>query len=383
MKTQLLPLKTSSRSEVLSELGLEYDFFISNLFAKADKNSIPLSGAFELTSRCTLNCKMCYIHRKENDCEALKREKSTEWWLKLAEEAKNAGMLMLLLTGGEPMLRKDFKEIYLGAKNAGLLVSVNTNGMLIDDAAVQFFAENPPQKLNITLYGASDKTYRELCGNGEAYEKVVAAIIKLKQAGISVKINFTATQYNKHDADKIHAFANELQIPVQTVSYMFPPVRVGGKAERLSSEDAAKVQFECRLLGMGSEKLKKHITAKANAVRTNDDGGCGDSDGERIPCRAGSSTFWVTWDGKMSPCGMMTEPSFEIDGFGDAWESIKEARKKIILPPKCKSCELRKYCDMCAAVTFAETGRFSGVPEYICQKAANYKKLCDEFMQKQ
>lgn len=365
---------------MLSELGLEYDLFISNLFSKADKASIPLSGAFELTSRCPLDCKMCYIHRKENDCEAIRQEKDTEWWLKLAEEAKNAGMFMLLLTGGEPLLRKDFEEIYLGAKKMGLLVSVNTNGLLIDDAKVRFFADNPPQKLNITLYGASAETYRNLCGNGEAYEKALAAVVKLKQAGVNVKINFTANQYNRHDAAKIYELANRLELPIQPVSYMFPPVRVGGEADRLSAEEAAKVQFDCQMLGMGEEKLKRHIKNKANIVRKGEIGECCDANGERIPCRAGLSTFWVTWDGKMSPCGMMTKPVFEISSFDEAWESIKKSRESIMLPLKCKKCELRNYCDMCAAISFAETGSFGGVPDYVCKKAAEYKKLCDDFI---
>lgn len=349
---------------------------ISNLFAKADKNFIPLSGAFELTSRCPLDCRMCYIHRKENDCEAIKLEKTAAWWLKLAEEAKNAGMLMLLLTGGEPLLRKDFDEIYLGAKKMGLLVSVNTNGLPIDDARVKFFTENPPQKLNISLYGASEETYRELCGNGKAYEKVFTAVRKLKQAGVDVKINYTVTQYNSHDAKKIYDFTKELGIPVQTVTYMFPPVRVNGEADRLSPEKAAEVQFDCRMLDWGEDKLRNHLKAKANIVRKTDGT---EHDGEIIPCRAGRSTFWVTWDGKMSPCGMMTKPMFEIGNFSDAWDKIKNSRSEIILPVKCKTCELRKYCDMCAAVSFAETGGFNGVPEYACRKAAEYKRLCDEF----
>lgn len=357
-------------------MGLEYDLLISKLFSQADKKSIPLSGAFELTSRCPLDCKMCYVHRKENDCEAIKREKSTEWWLKLAEEAKNAGMFMLLLTGGEPLLRRDFEEIYLKAKKMGILVSVNTNGLLIDDDKVKFFADNPPQKLNITLYGASKETYRELCGNGEAYKKVIEAITKLKQAGIKLKINFTATQYNFHDAQKIYEFAKELEIPVQTVSYMFPPIRAGGEADRLTAEESAKVHFDCRLSELGSERMKQHLEIKER-IRLSINSREG---GEQIPCRAGRSTFWVTWDGKMAPCGMMTKPMFEIDNFNDAWECVKKSRENILLPSKCKTCELRKYCDICAAIPLAEAGEFGVVPDYICQKAAEYKKLCEEFM---
>ena len=361
---------------MFSELGLDYDLFIMNLFSKADEKSIPLSGAFELTSRCPFDCKMCYVHRKENDCEAIKQEKSTEWWINLIEEAKNAGMLMILLTGGEPLLRKDFEAIYLHAKKTGLLVSVNTNGLLIDDEKVKFFSENPPQRLNITLYGASEETYRNLCGNGAAYEKVIEAITKLKQAGVRVKLNFTATQYNAHDAEKIFEFAKNLELPIQSVTYMFPPARIGGESERMAPEEAAKVHFDCRLADMGQEKLKRHLEAKekrkADPVPS--------EGGEKIPCRAGQSTFWVTWDGKMTPCGMMTKPAIEINNFNDAWEFVKKSRENIYLPVKCKTCEFRKYCDMCAAIPLAENNEFGTVPEYVCKKAAEYKKLCDEFM---
>ncbi len=357
-------------------MSVEYDKFISNLFSKADKSSLPLSGAFELTSRCPLDCKMCYIHRKENDCEALSREKSAAWWLRLAEQARDAGMLMLLLTGGEPLLRQDFDEIYLGARRLGLLVSVNSNALLIDDARVRFFAENPPNKLNISLYGASAETYGALCGYGEAYEKVRSAIVKLAQAGVSVKLNLTVNQYNRQDIEAIYAFAREYSLPVQPVSYMFPPLRAGGEASRLSAAQAAEVQFECQRCKMGDDMLRKYISAKAQLVPRGEIGECSDSCGERIPCRAGLSTFWVTWDGFVSPCGMMNKPYFGAEDFGSAWSQLKKAREEIILPQKCRGCELRAYCDVCAAVTLAETGSFSGVPDYVCEKAAAYRDLC-------
>lgn len=357
-------------------MSIDYDAFMSKIFSDADKRFIPLWGAFELTSRCPFDCRMCYVHKKENDCEAKKLEKSTEWWLNLTEEAKNAGMFMLLLTGGEPLLRKDFEEIYLNAKKSGILVSVNTNGLLIDDAKVRFFADNPPQRLNISLYGASEETYRNLCGNGEAYGKVIEAITKLKEAGVTLKLNFTATQYNSHDAEKIYEFAKKLEIPVQTVSYMFPPVRAGGETDRMTPEEAAKVHFDCRLLDMGAEQMAKYLEIKEKLKFSTDfrEGG------EQIPCRAGRSTFWVTWDGKMTPCGMMTKPMFEIDNFSDAWECIKKSREEIYLPSECQSCELRSYCDICAAIPLAEADEFGVVPDYICKKAAEYKRICAEFI---
>lgn len=315
---------------------------------------------------------MCYIHRKENDCEAIKQEKSTEWWLSLTEQAKNAGMLMLLLTGGEPLLRKDFREIYLNAKQSGILVSVNTNGLLIGDETVAFFADNPPQKLNISLYGASEETYRNLCGNGKAYEKVIRAIIKLKQAGVNVKINYSITPDNAHDAAAVYDFAKSLDLPIQSVSYIFSPVRTCGDTFRLSPSDAAKAHFEWRRHILGDEDMKNFIMHKK--------GSSSDLCGEKLNCRAALSTFWVTFDGYMTPCGMMTKPSVGINDFDSAWEFMKSERQKILLPKECSECEKRKNCDICAAVSMAECGKSDAVPPYACKKAHEYSKICEEFL---
>ena len=104
-----------------------------------------------------------------------------------------------------------------------------------------------------------------------------------------------------------------------------------------------------------------------------------EKEGQRIRCRAGSTTFWVTWDGKMTPCGMMVEPVAEIgDDFGKAWQKIRKEREEIILPPECTNCEYKANCDVCAAVTYAETGKFNGLPTYVCEKAKAYAKLVEK-----
>ena len=112
------------------------------LFAKADINRIPLAGSFELTPRCTLNCKMCYIHKSSCDKSAISEEKDASFWINLATQAKDAGMLILLLTGGEPLLRQDFEEIYVACKKLGLLVSVNTNATLLDSEKIKLFEKH-------------------------------------------------------------------------------------------------------------------------------------------------------------------------------------------------------------------------------------------------
>lgn len=352
-----------------------YDRLMTVLFAKADMQKIPLGGSFELTSRCTLDCKMCYIHHREFDGEARRREKDGRFWLDLATRARDSGMLLLLLTGGEPMLHPDFDKIYIGCKKLGLLVSVNTNATLVDDDKIRLFSEYPPARLNITLYGSSRETYERLCGSGEAYDRVVGAIKKLKAANVNIKLNYSIAPDNAADAAEIQSFAEKLDVSIQSVSYLFPPVRTTcGKTVRLSPAEAARAHFEWRRRQYGDDGFKDFL--KNRAFEESDDVICG----EKINCRAGLSTFWVTWEGEMTPCGMMTAPSVPAEDFGNAWREICTEREKILLPKECSACRLRKNCDLCAAVSLAENGRSDAVPPYACEKAHEYERLCGEFL---
>ena len=84
---------------------------------------------------------------------------------------------------------------------------------------------------------------------------------------------------------------------------------------------------------------------------------------------------------QMRPCGMMTEPSTAVEEFSSAWTEIHEAREGILMPAKCMNCDLRKLCDVCAAVTYAENGRFDAVPQYACEKTKAFWRLCEKYIE--
>lgn len=359
-----------------------YQLYSDYLFAKAGSRGIPLSGTFELTARCNLDCKMCYIHKRINDRAALNREWTAEQWLDLAGECQRAGTLHMLLTGGEPLLRPDFREIYTGCRRLGLMVSVNSNATLIDRDMVDFFAADPPSRINITLYGASPETYAALCGDPSAYHRAVWAIRALKAAGVLVKLNFSVTPYNAHDGEKVYAFAREEGLVVQSASYMFPPVRACEQgcfaADRMTPQEAARAQLVYDRFRFTPDELRRRWEQQLAGIRVPDpDSECQELPTRRIRCRAGSSTFWITWDGQMRPCGMMTVPSAPVCArtFSEAWEEIRRAREDILVPAKCSACEVSHACDQCAALCFAETGEFTGVPTYMCEKTRAYLDL--------
>lgn len=156
---------------------------VNYLHMKAGKNGIPLSGTFELSPVCNMQCKMCYVRMTLREIrDSGKRLRTLDEWISLGREAQRQGMLMLLLTGGEPFFWPDFRELYQELKKLGLVITINSNGTLINEKTVEWLKKDPPMRLNITLYGASDHTYESLCGNPRGYTQTIRAIRLLKEA---------------------------------------------------------------------------------------------------------------------------------------------------------------------------------------------------------
>ena len=177
------------------------------LHSKAARAGIPLSGTFELTPCCNMACKMCYVRMTKQQQEQVAPLRTAGEWLALAEEAKKQGLVYLLLTGGEPFLRPDFREILSGLNKMGLFVSINSNGTLIDEEVISWLKQTPPTRVNVTLYGASDATYERLCGNPNGFTQAVRGIRLLKAAGIVVKICMSAILAYAYVTAKFSGFA--------------------------------------------------------------------------------------------------------------------------------------------------------------------------------
>lgn len=340
------------------------------LHAKGNQLGLPIAGNFELTARCNFRCPMCYVHLSQTE-ELLTKELTASQWLDLARQARDAGMVFALLTGGEPFLRKDFFEIYSGMKAMGLLVSINTNGSMLQGEIRRKLLENPPHRVNLSLYGGNPQTYRDMCGQ-DAFSQVVENIRALKSAGVDVRLNLSITPWNKQDIAKIYEIAQQLEVQVKASAYMYPPIRLEGQPgttkNRLTPEEAAQCMVQWDLLRFTPEEFSQRAEAMARMCAMEHDG-CSVDDEAGVGCRAGSTSFWVTWDGRMLPCGMMPGPEvlpLEI-GFPQAWQQMRQGTREIPPSPQCASCPSREICAACAAVRVTECGSFDGTPEYMCR----------------
>lgn len=345
---------------------------VEHMHRRAVAEGIPLSGAFELTPLCSMACRMCYVRMTAGELAATgKRLKTADEWLALAEDARAQGMLLLLLTGGEPFTYPDFRELYTRLRHMGLVVSINSNATLIDDDTIAWLRDDPPQRINITLYGASDAAYERLCRYPGGFTRVSRAIDRLREAGVSVKLNCSVTPENVDELEQIIAWADARKLVLQATSYMFPPLRRDaesvGRNARFPAGDCAAVEMRIRRLQYGAENLRAYYEA-ISAHQPVDTPLCADCEGEGVTCRAGKSSFWVTWDGRMVPCGMVNEPAvypFE-QGFAPAWAQLRAAAAALRLPPACAVCEAKDYCRTCAAMCYTETGRYDATPQYRC-----------------
>lgn len=354
-------------------------YLASWLHSRGGKLGLPISGNFELTARCNFDCPMCYVHLHQKDQEAIGRELSTQEWIDLAREAKDRGMIFALITGGEPFLRKDFFEIYEAMRNMGIVVSINSNGSMLTGEIRDRLLENPPLRMNISLYGGCRETYRNMCGQ-DAFDRVLDNIRALREAGVDVRLNLSITPYNQQDIQKIYDISRELDVGVKGTSYMFPPVRSANAAEnRLSPVEAARCNLAWDRIRFSEEEFLRRGEAMAQLAAV-EEPDCGVDLSEGVGCRAGHTSFWMTWDGRMLPCGMMPYPeAYPLrDGFEAAWEHIKAETRKIRLPKECAECNKKQVCPVCAAVRVTETGAFDKVPEYMCRMTDETIRLACE-----
>ena len=202
------------------------------LFVKAINKRLPIYGNLELTPLCNMNCDMCFVRLSPHEMSSKGHLRTVAEYIRLVDEMREAGVLFIQLTGGEPLTYPGFRDIYLHLIESGIVVTVNTNGTLLDDDWADFFASHPPRRINITLYGSDNEAYQTLCHHPHGFDLTLAAIKRLKRRGVMVKLNHSVTQKNRDQLDEIIRVASSLDVPVKVDTYMYPCISRGDGEDR-------------------------------------------------------------------------------------------------------------------------------------------------------
>lgn len=337
--------------------------FMKRLTDRAHSERIPLSGGVDLTSRCNLKCLHCYIEspggRRRYPLNAL----STDRLLSILDEVAAAGCLFFLLTGGEPLTHPDFVRVYRHAKRRGLIVSLFTNGTLVDHEIVALLQELPPWSVEISLYGATRETYEAITRVPGSFDACMRGIQLLHDGGISLRLKTMLLEQNKHEFAAIRQFAHDLGVRFRFDSGVTPTL-CGEKhtlACRLPPEEIVQVEFEDDDVAADWVRFRKQFREAVG-------------DPNRLyQCGSGYSTFHIDSNGHLLPCMMSRDITFDLKkgSFETGWREVIPEVQRLAPDPDlpCTTCELLGLCGYCPPALSMESGDGARAPEYMCRLA--------------
>ena len=339
------------------------DVFFTRFRRQAGAARVPLSGTLEVTRRCNLGCQHCYLGSQDQQHALRDREMSTERVFAVLDEIAAAGCLFLVLTGGEPMVRPDFLDIYVHARRLGLLLTVFTNGTVLDERIVATFERFPPRHVELSIYGASAATHERITRAPGSFGKTLAAVRRLHGAGITVKLKTVLMKPNRDELGAMRNLADDLGVKFRLDAGIFASLHDGDRgplALRVSPEEAATLELaDARARNSWKEFAEPRLGQPA---------------GETLyQCGAGTTAFTISPFGELSPCLMDTRHVFDLGerSFRDWWNTEIASLRERPAPAgfECNSCGLRALCTACPAFNMHETGSETARAEYLCRAA--------------
>ncbi|HOW97363.1 MAG TPA: radical SAM protein [Kiritimatiellia bacterium] len=340
----------------IPEIG-SADFLDELARRPAGEDTLPMSGSIELTLRCNLRCRHCYIHAPG----AADGEMDTARARKVLDALADAGVLSLLVTGGEIFLRRDFREIYLHARRRGFLMTLFTNATRVDDGLADFLAAQPPRRIEISIYGHTAETYERITGGPGSFAAFRRGLDRLVARDLPVYLKSMVLRSNVHEFAAMKAWAESLGRPFRYDAIVNARLDGGTEpfAERLPPEEAARWQVEA------------DAEPRSPAEWRGKTEGWG-PDPRLFRCGAGRVTFHVDPRGMLHPCLMWRRDPYDLlDGSVAGWRRhmAELLRRRAPADSECASCLDRTMCLNCAA-TSAHEASAPGLP------AAYYCAVC-------
>jgi len=341
-----------------------------------------VSFDLEITSRCNNNCRHCYINLPAQDKKAKEKEIPLSFIETIADQARDLGALWCLITGGEPLLREDFTEIYLSLKRKGLLVSVFTNATLINSRHIELFKKYPPRDIEVTVYGVTRETYEQVSRVPGSFERFRRGLDLLLEAGIKVRFKAMALRSNAHELREISDFCRERTKdyfrfdPILHLRYDRDPLRNEEIiSERLAPrkiveiEQADQQRFDGLKSGCDSLILPECEDKVCNHL---------------FHCGSGNHSFAVSCEGFYRPCPSLWHPGCLFDlkqgsldsahnNFTPQVRQLRSDNQEFL--EKCRRCTIINLCIWCPAHAYLETGFLDAHVKYFCEVANARKEM--------
>ena len=335
---------------------VEYRDFSLDFHRKIGSKHIPIKGQIELTFRCNLKCVHCYVAEDPN-----KQELTFQEITDTLDQIHREGCLWLSFTGGDPLMKDDFLDIYRYAKRKGFLITILTNGALMTPEIVDYLAEELPLSIDLTLNGVTQKTYESISQVPGSFRKAMEAIRLILDKKLPLRIKTKATRLNYHELDKIRHFVESLGVEFKLNAMLYP--RLDGSLKPCSF------------------RLSPHQLMSLDRF-FQDDGDCQEKNLKEenfIPpdklfrCAAGINSFHISPYGELIFCTFMRRPHFNLrkgkfrQGFYTLYPKIHSLKYRT--NSRCKECKIFYLCSQCPALARLENGHPEKPIGHFCELA--------------
>ncbi len=344
---------------------IRYSEWRDSLYQKALSRRIPLLGGIELTFRCNNNCVHCYCNLPASDREEMEREMDTGTVKAIIDSIASNGCLWLFFTGGEPLLRRDFKDIWIHAKKRGILLTLFTNGTLINDEIADFLNEWRPFSVEITLYGATEKTYETVTRVEGSFRRCMDGIDRLVRRKIPLKLKTMVMKENLEEIGMMKEIARD-----KAISFRFDPL-INSRLDMDRSPLSHRLgPDEIINLDVMDEERKKAWDEFFKEAAHKSDTGISDM---LYDCGAGGNSFHIDPYGNLMICIMARRERYNlrIGSFEEGWYNfIKEIKGRKVSPGNlCRGCDLYYLCGNCPGWSQVENGDDESPVQYLCDVA--------------
>lgn len=306
---------------------------------------VPLDSTIELTHRCPMDCQMCYLHR-------ISQELSTDELKKVLDQLAHEGCLFLLLTGGEPFLRKDLMEVLDYATAKGFLVMLKTTGALMTPQAARAIQGYGVSEVHISMLGSTADVHDSLMRRQGAFAKAISAVGMLQETGVRVKIKSIITKGHVGEIEKLFALCRKLNLSEEDITFdatVFPKC------------NASTLPLQCRMgddeLRTFFQRLKARHVPEFPFVAEDEP-----FDDAAVSCHAGRSGIAISPDGTVFPCLSLSVPIGNVKDrplreILDGSENSRIIdRIRLSRNADCGRCPSRMGCFRCPALSYLETG---------------------------
>jgi len=365
--------------------------------------------AWEVTRSCNLACGHCRASALRGPYEG---ELDTERCLRLLDEIAEVGKPVIILTGGEPLLRPDIYEIAAYGDRKGLRMVLATNGTLVTGEVAEKLIRSGIRRVSISIDGPEAESHDAFRGVPGAFAGAMAGIAAMKQAGLEFQINTTITRANLSQIREIHDLVHDLGAAAHHIFLLVPT----GRGKELAAQAISALDYEETLNWFYEEELSCSLQLKATCAphyhrilhqrRNEKHGEAGKalrsasvaaSAGKQPAagegghplhavtrgCLGGSAFCFISHTGQVQPCGYLELDCGRVTekGFAEIWNESKifqDLRDLGRYEGKCGRCEFIRVCGGCRARAYEATGNYLAEEPLCIYRPAEKKEKMKE-----